>query len=191
MAINKYYDSDCNLGILDGKTVAIIGFGSQGHAHSENLAESGVNVVVGLREGSGHWEKAAAFEKDHKNFKVMSVEDAAKAGDIIMMLAPDELQGEIYAAMLRTSETDFRSNFSLGGKAARITPDADVTGLIERVQAVLPLNFAGVDLLRHPAGGYVIGEIEDAVGCRMLYQCGGFDPARDYMHSILKNKPER
>ena len=46
MAVNKYYDSDCNLGVLDGKTVAVIGFGSQGHAHSENLAESGVNVVV-------------------------------------------------------------------------------------------------------------------------------------------------
>ena len=58
MAIKKYYDSDCNLGVLDGKTVAVIGFGSQGHAHSENLAESGVNVVVGLREGSGHWKKA-------------------------------------------------------------------------------------------------------------------------------------
>ena len=51
MAIKKYYDSDCNLGVLDGKTVAVIGFGSQGHAHSENLAESGVNVVVGLRKG--------------------------------------------------------------------------------------------------------------------------------------------
>ena len=51
MAIKKYYDSDCNLGVLDGKTVAVIGFGSQGHAHSENLAESGVNVVVGLRQG--------------------------------------------------------------------------------------------------------------------------------------------
>ena len=55
MAIKKYYDSDCNLGVLDGKTVAVIGFGSQGHAHSENLAESGVNVVVGLRKGSAHW----------------------------------------------------------------------------------------------------------------------------------------
>ena len=74
MAINKYYDSDCNLGMLDGKTVAVIGFGSQGHAHSENLAESGVNVVVGLREGSGHWEKAAKFAKTHPNFKVMPVD---------------------------------------------------------------------------------------------------------------------
>ena len=53
MAIKKYYDTDCNLGLLDGKTVAVIGFGSQGHAHSENLAESGVNVVVGLRKGQG------------------------------------------------------------------------------------------------------------------------------------------
>ena len=96
MAIKKYYDSDCNLGVLDGKTVAVIGFGSQGHAHSENLAESGVNVVVGLREGSGHWDKAAAFAAEHDNFKVLSVEEAAKAGDIIMILAPDELQGEIY-----------------------------------------------------------------------------------------------
>ena len=58
MAIKKYYDSDCNLGMLDGKTVAVIGFGSQGHAHSENLAESGVNVVVGLRKGSSHWDYA-------------------------------------------------------------------------------------------------------------------------------------
>ncbi|MBQ9416604.1 MAG: ketol-acid reductoisomerase [Clostridia bacterium] len=94
--IKKYYDSDCNLGLLDGKTVAVIGFGSQGHAHSENLAESGVNVVVGLRQGSGHWEKAAAFAKDHPNFKVMSVEDAAEAGDLVMMLVPDELAADVY-----------------------------------------------------------------------------------------------
>ena len=59
--ITKYYDSDCNLGLLDGKTVAVIGFGSQGHAHSENLAESGVNVIVGLRPDSAHMPKAAAL----------------------------------------------------------------------------------------------------------------------------------
>ena len=96
MAIKKYYDSDCNLGLLDGKTVAVIGFGSQGHAHSENLAESGVNVVVGLRKGSAHWEKAAKFAQDHENFQVMEVEEAAKAGDIVMMLVPDELCADIY-----------------------------------------------------------------------------------------------
>jgi ketol-acid reductoisomerase len=96
MAINKYYDSDCNLGVLDGKTVAVIGFGSQGHAHSENLAESGVNVVVGLRKGSAHWEKASEFAATHENFKVMEVEEAAKAGDVVMMLVPDELCADIY-----------------------------------------------------------------------------------------------
>ena len=96
MAIKKYYDSDCNLGVLDGKTVAVIGFGSQGHAHSENLAESGVNVVVGLRKGSAHWEKASEFAATHPNFKVMEVEEAAKAGDVVMMLVPDELCADIY-----------------------------------------------------------------------------------------------
>ena len=96
MAVKKYYDSDCNMGMLDGKTVAVIGFGSQGHAHSENLAESGVNVVVGLRKGSSHWEKAAKFAAQNENFQVMEVEEAAKAGDIVMMLVPDELCADIY-----------------------------------------------------------------------------------------------
>ena len=96
MSVKKYYDSDCNLGLLDGKTVAVIGFGSQGHAHSENLAESGVNVVVGLRKGSAHWEKAAKFAETCPNFRVMEVDEAAKAGDVIMMLVPDELCADIY-----------------------------------------------------------------------------------------------
>ena len=85
MAIKKYYDTDCNLGLLDGKTVAVIGFGSQGHAHSENLAESGVNVVVGLRKGSSHWAKAEEFAATCPNFRVMEVEEAAKAGDIVVV----------------------------------------------------------------------------------------------------------
>ena len=61
MAINKYYDSDCNLGVLDGKTVAVIGFGSQGHAQACNLKDSGVHVVVGLRPGSKHEKKAKDY----------------------------------------------------------------------------------------------------------------------------------
>ena len=89
--IKKYYDQDCNLGLLDGKTVAIIGFGSQGHAHAMNLQDSGVKVVVGLRKGSNSIKKA----KD-AGLKVMDVDKAAKAGDIVMMLAPDELQAKIY-----------------------------------------------------------------------------------------------
>ena len=94
--ITKYYDSDCNLGMLDGKTIAVIGFGSQGHAHSMNLAESGCNVVVGLRKGSRHWQKAADFAATHSNFQVMEVEEAAKAADLVMMLVPDELAADIY-----------------------------------------------------------------------------------------------
>ncbi len=89
--IKKYYDQDCNLSMLDGKTVAIIGFGSQGHAHAMNLQESGVNVVVGLRPGSAHIAKAEAA-----GLKVMDIEDAAEAGNVVMMLVPDELAPAIY-----------------------------------------------------------------------------------------------
>ena len=89
--INKYYDQDCNLGMLDGKTVAIIGFGSQGHAHAMNLKESGVDVVVGLRPGSQHVAKAEAA-----GLKVLGIEEAAEAGNVVMMLVPDELAPDIY-----------------------------------------------------------------------------------------------
>ena len=88
--IKKYYDADCNFGLLDGKTVAIIGFGSQGHAHAMNLADSGANVVVGLRPGSAHAAKAEAA-----GLKVLGIEEAAEAGDIVMMLVPDELAANI------------------------------------------------------------------------------------------------
>ena len=94
--IKKYYDTDCNLSVLDGKTVAVIGFGSQGHAHSMNLAESGVKVVVGLRKGSAHWEKAEKFAETNENFSVATIEEAAQAGDVVMMLVPDELAADIY-----------------------------------------------------------------------------------------------
>ena len=89
--IKKYYDSDCNLSILDGKTVAIIGYGSQGHAHAQNLNESGVNVIVGLRPDSKSVAKA-----QEAGLTVMDVSDAAKAADIVMMLVPDEISADIY-----------------------------------------------------------------------------------------------
>ena len=104
--INKYYDTDCNLALIKDKTVAVIGFGSQGHAHAMNLAESGCNVVVGLRQGSGHWAKAAAFAEKNPNFKVMEVEDAAKAADIVMMLVPDELAADIYNTQVAPNMKD-------------------------------------------------------------------------------------
>lgn len=89
--VKMYYDSDCNLEYLKGKTIAIIGFGSQGHAHAMNLHDSGMDVVVGLRPGSKHAEKAAAA-----GLTVMPPAEAAKKGDVVMMLTPDELQADIY-----------------------------------------------------------------------------------------------
>ncbi len=93
--ITKYYDCDCDLKMLDGKTVAIMGFGSQGHAHAMNLKDSGVNVIVGLRPGSRHEKKA----KDY-GLTVMPVDEAAKKADIVMMLVPDEICADIYEAQV-------------------------------------------------------------------------------------------
>jgi len=89
--INKYYDKDCNLGLLDGKTIAIMGFGSQGHAHAQNLKESGANVIVGLRSNSAGVPAAQAA-----GLPVMTVAEAAKKADIIMMLVPDEKAPAVY-----------------------------------------------------------------------------------------------
>lgn len=86
-----YYDQDADLGVLKNKTVAIIGYGSQGHAHANNLKDSGVNVVIGVRPGKS-WEKA-----ERAGLKVMKVSDAAQKSDVVMILAPDELQGDLYA----------------------------------------------------------------------------------------------
>jgi ketol-acid reductoisomerase len=86
-----YYDEDVNFDILKDKTVAIIGYGSQGHAHALNLKDSGVNVIVGLYEGSK--SKAVA---ESQGLKVMNVADATKAADIVMILIPDEKQADVY-----------------------------------------------------------------------------------------------
>ncbi|NLM05152.1 MAG: ketol-acid reductoisomerase [Clostridiales bacterium] len=86
-----YYENDCDLGLLNGKTVAIIGYGSQGHAHALNLYESGVNVIVGLYEGSKSWKVA---EED--GLRVAVAEEAAAGADIIMLLVNDEKQAKLY-----------------------------------------------------------------------------------------------
>ncbi len=86
-----FYDDDADLTLLDGKTVAIIGYGSQGHAHALNLKDSGVDVVVGLRDGSASAAKAA----EH-GLEVLPVADAASRGDLVMMLVPDELHREVF-----------------------------------------------------------------------------------------------
>lgn len=86
-----YYQEDCNLSLLEGKTIAVIGYGSQGHAHALNAKESGCNVIIGLYEGSKSWEKAKA-----QGFEVYTAAEAAKKADIIMILINDELQSAMY-----------------------------------------------------------------------------------------------
>ncbi len=88
---NIYYENSADLSVLKDKTVGIVGYGSQGHAHALSLRDSGINVIVGLYEGSSSWEKA-----ESEGLKVSTVSELSQASDIIMMLVPDHLQGRIY-----------------------------------------------------------------------------------------------
>lgn len=122
--VQVYYDKDCNFDLLKGKTVAIIGYGSQGHAHAQNLKESGVDVVVGLRKTSPGWKTA---EKD--GLKVLETADAAKAGDLIMLLTPDETQPDVYSESILPNLTGgnvlaFAHGFSI--HYGQIVPPQDV-----------------------------------------------------------------
>ncbi len=119
-----YYQKDCNLDYLKGKTVAIIGYGSQGHAHALNLKESGVNVVVGLYEGSKSWAKAEA-----QGMKVMVTAEAAKIADVIMILINDEKQAAMYKKDIAPNLTAGKMLMFAHGFAihfGQIVPPADV-----------------------------------------------------------------
>jgi ketol-acid reductoisomerase len=91
-----YYDRDADLSLLDGKTIAILGYGSQGHAHALNLRDSGLEVVVGLRPGS-----SSRAEAERERLTVLDLADAASRGDVVMILLPDERQAEVWAAEIR------------------------------------------------------------------------------------------
>ena len=119
-----FYESDCNLDVLSGKTVAIVGFGSQGHAHALNLHESGVNVIVGLYKGSKSWKKV-----EDLGLKVMETADAVRAAAIVMVLAPDEKQAAIYKKDIEPNLTEgmalaFAHGFNIHFK--QIVPPANV-----------------------------------------------------------------
>ena len=86
-----YYQEDCNISLLEGKTIAVIGYGSQGHAHALNAKDSGCNVIIGLYEGSKSWDKAVK-----QGFEVYTAAEAAKKADVIMILINDELQASMY-----------------------------------------------------------------------------------------------
>ena len=121
---SMFYEKDCNPSILDGKTIAIIGYGSQGHAHALNLRDSGAKVVVGLRLGGKSW---AVAEKD--GFEVLPIAEAAKKGDIIMILINDEIMAEVYSKEIAPNLSAgkaiaFAHGFNIRYK--QITPSADI-----------------------------------------------------------------
>ncbi|MBR6027710.1 MAG: ketol-acid reductoisomerase [Clostridia bacterium] len=118
-----YYEQDCDLSNLDGKKIAIIGYGSQGHAHAQNLRDSGCDVIVGLRKGNS-WNKAT-----QDGFTVMTVAEATKAADIIMMLVNDERAADIYRESVAPGLTAgkaiaFAHGFNI--RYQQIQPPADV-----------------------------------------------------------------
>src|SRR3546814_18003907 len=91
-----FYDKDCDLSLIKGKTVAIIGYGSQGHAHALNLHESGVKVVVGLRKGGASWSKA-----ENAGLQVKEVPEAVKGADVVMLMLPAEHIAALYRSEAR------------------------------------------------------------------------------------------
>ncbi|MBF8266374.1 MAG: ketol-acid reductoisomerase, partial [Dehalococcoidia bacterium] len=124
MMATIYYDSDCNLELIKGKVIGVIGYGSQGHAHALNLKDSGCKVIVGLREGSKSWKDAKS-----KGLKVATVADMAAQADIIMMLAPDQSQREIYYQSVEKELTAgktlmFAHGFNI--HYGQITPPANI-----------------------------------------------------------------
>ena len=119
-----FYQVDCNLSMLDGKTIAVIGYGSQGHAHALNAKESGCNVIIGLYEGSKSWKRA-----EEQGFKVYTAAEAAKQADVIMILINDEKQAALYKESIEPNlEAGNMLMFSHGFNIhfGQIVPPADV-----------------------------------------------------------------
>jgi ketol-acid reductoisomerase len=124
MALDVYYDKDCDIKLIQSKKVAMIGFGSQGHAHAENLRDSGVEVCVGLRKDGASWAKAEA-----KGFETLTVAEATACSDMVMILLPDENQAEIYAEEIapnlkKGATIAFGHGFNI--HYGRIHPKADI-----------------------------------------------------------------
>jgi ketol-acid reductoisomerase len=125
--VTMYYEQDADLNLLQGKTVAVIGYGSQGHAQAQNLRDSGVNVVIGLRKGRS-WEQA---EQD--GFEVLAVDEATKRADVIQILMPDETQAKVYKEQIEPNMKNgaalmFSHGFNI--HFGQIVPPADVDVLL-------------------------------------------------------------
>ena len=122
-----YYDSDADLDLLRGKTIGVIGYGSQGHAHALNLKDSGLSVMVGLYNGSGSWSLA-----EQAGLKVSTVEEVAFAADVIMMLVPDQVQKQVYEQSVRSGLTRgktlmFAHGFNIHFNQIQPPPGVDVS----------------------------------------------------------------
>ena len=125
MAIDVFYDDDADLSIIQGRKVAVLGYGSQGHAHAQNLRDSGVEVVIGLREGS-----KSAVKAEEAGFKVLSNAEATKWADVVMILVPDTTQATVYAEDVAPNLEDGNAIFfghGLNIHFELIKPDANIT----------------------------------------------------------------
>jgi ketol-acid reductoisomerase len=185
-----FYDDDADLGKLDGKTVAIIGYGSQGHAHALNLKDSGVSVVVGLRPESS----SVATAQSH-GLRVIEPADAASEGDIVMMLVPDELHGQIWEAGVKDGIAAgnmlmFGHGFSIHYEQIVPPPDVDVTlvapkgpGHLVRRQFLEGSGVPGLVAVHQDATG-------DALGIALAYAKGIGNTRGGVIETTFKDETE-
>ena len=171
--MNRYYDQDADLSIIQGKKVAVIGYGSQGHAHANNLKDSGVEVVVGLREGSSSAVKAL-----EAGIRVMSVEEASAWADVVMVLAPDEFQANIYSENI---EPNLRQGVTL----------AFAHGLNIHFDLIIPREDLDVIMIAPKAPGHTVrsefvkgGGIPDLIAIKQDATGNAKDIALSYASAI-------
>ena len=171
--MNRYYDQDADLSIIQGKKVAVIGYGSQGHAHANNLKDSGVEVVVGLRESS-----SSAVKAKEAGIRVMSVEEASAWADVVMVLAPDEFQANIYSENI---EPNLRQGVTL----------AFAHGLNIHFDLIIPREDLDVIMIAPKAPGHTVrsefvkgGGIPDLIAIKQDATGNAKDIALSYASAI-------
>ena len=164
-----YYERDCNLALLDGKKIAVVGYGSQGHAHALNLRDSGCDVIIGLYEGS-----KSAIKAKEDGFEVMNTADAVKAADIIMILVNDEKQAALYKNDIKANLTEgktlcFAHGFNIHFK--QIVPPADVNvSQIKDSSVVYDSYLEAEALLSDKNAGISTGDIRFCATVSVVYK---------------------
>ena len=158
-----YYQEDCNLSLLEGKTIAVIGYGSQGHAHALNAKESGCHVIIGLYEGSKSWAKAVA-----QGFEVYTAAEAAKKADVIMILINDEKQAQMY-------KEDIEPNLEAGNMLMF------AHGFAIHFGQIVPPKFVDVTMIAPKGPGHTV---------RSEYQAGKGVPCLVAVHQDASGKAQ-